>query len=264
MLVAQVPKSKLFGAVTTGRNIIIYVVVRMTKIYFYYFYNCIRSGFYYMNNIQILDEILLSDNVKEKFFYYYEGDFKDYLDKILPQIRLSIFTPQCHPMHIYGVFGHILKSIEQINILSKGYDKNTRKILAYTMLFHDLGKPKCHIKRKLNGELVDSFYGHNKESAEIARQTLSLFCFDKTQIDIIVSLVLEHDFIINLEKNNSQKELTKVIKSEIAKLNKIGDGRELFNYLLLVVRADNMAKNIALTQKSLKLIDKIKKMSQSI
>ena len=46
----------------------------------------------------------------------------------------------------------------------------------------------------------------------------------------------------------------------IDELNQIGDGEQLFCYLCLVGRADNLAQNPEMTQQSLELLDKIEDM----
>ena len=48
-----------------------------------------------------------------------------------------------------------------------------------------------------------------------------------------------------------------VIEEEIAKLNNVGDGAKLMRYLAMVGRADNLAQNPAMTDMSLRLLDKI-------
>ena len=97
---------------------------------------------------KILDEILLSENVVEQFYKHYENnDFKKWIMGILPEIEDCIELKQDNPWHIYNCWEHILHAVENINKLDINFDYKTRRILAYTMLFHDIGKPSCHIRR---------------------------------------------------------------------------------------------------------------------
>lgn len=210
-----------------------------------------------------LDSIILSDNVVDEFYHNYNNNsqFQTLIDTNISDIKRCQEQKQNNPWHKYNVLGHILHSIEEMNKLTKNMNEDERRILAYTMLFHDIGKPDTHVVREKNGVKIDSFFNHNKQSVKIANTLLSDLNFNEKEKNIILSLIYKHDIFmfITIDKttNPYHKQLTKeVIDEEINDLNKVGDGHQLLNWLLLVGRADNYAQNEKMTQKSLLLLDK--------
>lgn len=207
------------------------------------------------------DEIICGDNVVKKFYTRFSDvNFKTWLGNFFPNILKCEKQQQNNPWHKYNVLGHILHSVEQMNKLSKNLPCEDRKMLSYVMLFHDIGKPDKHITRIKEGKMIDSFFDHNIRSAEIAKEYLPKFGFDKSQTAIIEKLVFKHDifmFIKPFKSNNPHwRVLDKsLIKEEIDDLNSVGDGKKLLKYLLLVGKADNLAQNETMTAQSLELLE---------
>lgn len=224
-----------------------------------------------MNNFEKLDEILTSENVKDKFYeaYNFNTNFKSWLLNIIPQVEDCKNQEQRNPWHKYNVLDHILYSVQAVNNLSKNQTNSNKRLLSYAMFFHDLGKPKCHITRIKDGETIDSFYYHNIESARIVKETAELFGFSSIDAKKLEVLVLKHDIFMNLSleptNNPYLKQLTpEIIQEELSNLKEYGDGIELLNLLLIMGRADNSAQNEKLTASSFKLLDKFKKMLDSL
>lgn len=215
--------------------------------------------------LQTLDDILMSDNVVEKFFVYYsKPEFKKWLLDILPEIEHCKIQKQDNPWHIYDCLNHILHSVENINMQTKHLPFNIRRLLAYVMFYHDIGKPACHIHRysKLYGRKVDSFFGHNVKSEEIAKRTLKYFDFDKEEISVMLKLINKHDifmFITMYDDGNTYHKVlsNQLILEEIDDLNSVGNGKELLLFLIMIGRADNLSQNPKMTKLSLELLDKM-------
>lgn len=220
--------------------------------------------------IELLDKILLSDNVKDEFYKNYNNkEFKTWLLSILPEIEDCKNQKQDNPWHIYNCLDHILHSVESINRLDKDYDSVTRRELAYTMFLHDIGKPKCYIRRysKLYGREVDSFFNHNLESEKIARRVLPQFNFNEKEQQVISLLIKNHDIFMFIKLSNDgnkyHKLLTTVLlENYIKEFSVAGDGREIMEYLLMVGRADSSAQNPKMTKGSFKLLDTMGEMLQ--
>ena len=213
-----------------------------------------------MTNLELLDEILLSDNIVEKFYFEYDvnEEFKTWLDTTIPDIRKCEEREQNNPWHIYNVLGHILYSVEGINKLSKDYDYETRRLLAYTMFFHDIGKPDTCVFRKNK----DTFYGHNKRSCEIIEPILPELGFTQKECKQILALVDKHDAFIPV--TNGQIKLdNKFLDKQVDYFAKFGDGRELMGYLIMVSKSDNYAQNPEMTQESLKVLEQASNLLKS-
>ena len=221
--------------------------------------------------LELLDKVILSKNVVEEFYneYKHNDKFRKWLDENIPEIRKCEEQRQDNPWHKYNVLGHILHSVEAMNSMTNGLNYNERKMLAYTMLFHDIGKPDSHIRRRKNGRWQDSFFNHNLKSEEIAKRVLPKLNFNENECKIIEKLVLKHDIFmfIKLEKTDNPywKQLSNdVIEEEIDDLNLVGDGFKLMKYLIWVGRSDNLAQNEKMTGESLKMLEKFEEMLEKL
>ena len=217
-----------------------------------------------MNNMELLDNILLGEDVVNSFYNHWKNnaDFKNWIDKILPEVELCENQQQNNPWHKYNVLGHILHSVEAMNFQSKDLPLDSRRLLAYTMFMHDIAKPLHHLTRMKKGELIDSFFNHNIGSEKIARRVLPQLGFDEKHTDVICKLVLKHDIFMFIKpyptENPNWKVLSpQLIQEEINDLNSVGNGHTLMQYLVMVGRADNLAQNEKMTSESLKLLDMI-------
>lgn len=220
-----------------------------------------------MERIKQLDKILLNDTVVKEFYQAYQNqEFKNWLLSILPEVEDCNKQQQDNPWHIYNCLDHILHSVEEINKQTKDLDDTTRRMLAYVMFYHDIGKPACYSRRygKMYGREVDSFFHHNEKSAEIAKRTLSSFGFTKEQVKAMVMLVEKHDIFMFIRLEASKNAFHKVLSEELVcdevhDLDQVGDGLTLMNYLVKVGRADSKSQNPAMTASSLELLDATEK-----
>ena len=210
-----------------------------------------------------LNDILLSNNVVEQFHNeYVKGDFRNWLLGVLPEVEDCKNLKQDNPWHVYNCLDHILHSVEAINKQTVDLDNGTKRMLAYTMFLHDIGKPQCHIRRysKLYDREVDSFFNHNKAGVKIADRVLDDFEFNKTESSIIKKLIDMHDIFmfvtLEQDENPHHQVLTnKYIDTQIEELNSVGNGENLLKYLIMIGRADNLAQNPVMTGDSLHLLD---------
>jgi tRNA nucleotidyltransferase (CCA-adding enzyme) len=201
--------------------------------------------------IKILDDVILSDNVVENFYKAYNNEFKKWIDETIPDIKKCMEREQNNPWHIYNVFDHILHSVEAINKMSKNLDYKERRLLAYTMLFHDIGKPDTCVFRKNK----DTFYNHNVRSCQIIENLLPKLGFTDKESKEILALVFKHDAFIPV--TNGQVKLDeKFINRQKEYFSKYGDSDKLMKYLVLVSKSDNYAQNPQMTGESLRILEK--------
>lgn len=218
--------------------------------------------------IETLDKILMSEDPVNEFYKFYNQDaFRNWLLGILPEVQKCKQLAQDNPWHVHNCLDHILYSVKEINKLTKSLSDPVRRMLAYTMLLHDIGKPACFLRRysKLYKREVDSFFNHNYESKKIAARVLPQFGFSKEEQKTIEKLIEMHDIFmfIRLEDdgNKFHHVLTpQYLDSEIAKLSEVGDGKVLMKYLVMVGTADNKAQNPNMTKESLHLLNVINNM----
>ncbi len=220
--------------------------------------------------IEKLDEILLSENVVKNFYESLKDKkFKNWILQILPEVEDCKNLNQDNPWHIYNCLDHILHSVEEINRMSQDLSKETRRLLAYTMFFHDIGKPSCHLRRysKKYGREIDSFFNHNIASKKIAGRVAKSFGFSKKEQAQIEMLIELHDIFMFItlhdDGNRFHHVLTpEYLNSEISKLDAVGDGKSLMKLLVMVGIADNKAQNPQMTKSSLHTLDVINEMLQ--
>lgn len=102
------------------------------------------------------------------------------LEIVLPELIASIGFNQKNPYHEKDIYNHILCVV----------DKTPKKLhLRLAGLFHDIAKPDCF---SLDEEGIGHFYGHDKLSANIARQVLRRWNSPKKLVDKVAILVENH------------------------------------------------------------------------
>ena len=163
-------------------------------------------------------------------------EFRDVIEVFIPEITAMFEFNQNTPYHCYDVWEHTLHSVEMIE---------PEVDLRFTMLFHDIGKPKVYSEEILeNGNTLGHFYAHAKYSEEIAAKILNRLKSDNRLLHDVRNLVRMHGDQIPLSKSGIKR-----------KLNKIGV--ELFRKLLKVKRADVLAQSPGLADERIKALKDI-------
>ena len=145
---------------------------------------------------------------------------------------------QNNSYHKYGVFKHILYTIEYVGSKDLPIGDWQRKILKWTMFLHDIGKPYVKI---INDDKTDSFFGHDDKSVELATGILDRFSFTEEEKKIILTLIKYHDRYLNEGE---------VIFDNLQFLaSELNDNKELFFLLIDVKEADAKAKSIEVYNK---------------
>lgn len=151
-------------------------------------------------------------------------EYSDVICVFIPETEKCIGFEQINRHHIYDVYTHSLKALEQ--------SKNDLYI-RLALLLHDIGKPLvAHFDEK--GE--QHYYSHPKKSAELTEKILTRLRFDNDTKDKVVTLVKMHDSPIMLDEEDvpSKKRLKRIL-SQI--------GEELTRDLIEVKRCDNSSQN---------------------
>jgi len=108
-------------------------------------------------------------------------DFPEVITQILPELAPAVGFDQKNPHHLYDVYTHSVKAMEQVS---------PRPALRLAALLHDVGKPAVF---SLDQQGVGHFYGHSKVSAALADRALERLRLDKATRERAVTLVSRHD-----------------------------------------------------------------------
>ena len=207
----------------------------------------------YSNNTEMLTklytDILEDDNVvyiltRISQNPIFTSHFPEFFEKNLNGESV-INCQQNSKYHRFGVFKHILYTIENVGKESLKYSAHDLKILKWTMLLHDIGKPWA---KTINSEGFDSFAGHDDISVQLADNILNRFDFDENDKRIILNLIKYHDRYLN------EGELTYQNLSFLAQ--ELEDKKDLFNLLIEVKLADNKAKSVDVYNKFMTVVGK--------
>lgn len=213
----------------------------------------IANLFMYSDNPEMLTKeytkILLDDNVmyiltrisqnlifKKHFPEFYQKN--KYGESVLNCQQNTIY-------HRYGVFKHILCTVENVGKDSLKFNAHELKILKWAMLLHDIGKP---MSKMINGSGTDSFAGHDELSVTMASNILNRFYFTDVEKKIILTLIKYHDKYLN------EGDLTYENLSFLAK--ELDNKKDLFYMLVEVKCADNKAKSIDVYNKFINVQNK--------
>lgn len=135
--------------------------------------------------------------------------------------------------HKYGVFKHILATVESVANNQVPIGDWQKRILKWTMFLHDIGKPYV---KTIAEDGTESFAGHDDKSVELAVEILDRFDFEEDDKRIILTLIKYHDRFLN--EGEITNDNMKFLASEL------DNDKDLFYMLLDVKTADARAKNI--------------------
>ncbi len=138
-------------------------------------------------------KILCGNNVG-----YVLKNYSDVIKVFIPEIESTIGFDQQNDYHIYDVWNHTIKVVENIR---------NEKILRWSAFLHDLGKPDCF---SIDENNVGHFYSHEKKSEKMASEILNRLKFDNNTKYIIKKLVLNHQKEILLNKKSVKRQLNKL------------------------------------------------------
>jgi len=151
--------------------------------------------------------------------------------EFLPEFDACMQTEQKHPHHCFNVGEHILHSMKAIE---------ADKILRLTMLFHDIAKPLTKTVNEKTGN--DSFKGHSKKGADIARVVMRRLKFDNDTIDKVYRLVLYHDYDIDMNPDFDHLGEIKIKDKYVRRaINRIGE--DLYPLYIKIHAADVAAQS---------------------
>ena len=158
---------------------------------------------------------------------------------ILPEFDRCMETAQNNPHHKYSVGEHTIVSIG---------NARPDRILRYTMLMHDMGKPSC---KTTDEQGIDHFYGHQEVSAQMANDILRRLKSDNETRRSVSKLVRYHDLTCGLTGKSVRKAISLI-------------GEDLFPLYLEVKDADTRAQSDFRFQEKMDYLDEVRLLYRKI
>ena len=144
-------------------------------------------------------------------------EYPDILGVVLPEILPCVGFDQRNPHHCYDVWEHTAYAVGAVP---------PTRVLRWTMLLHDLGKPNCFTQ---DAEGVGHFYGHTSLSAELAEDVMRRLHFEHTLAQGVRTQLACFDEMFPPERTAVHRLMARY-------------GREVVGNLLQTKLADNAAK----------------------
>jgi len=154
------------------------------------------------------------------------------LRQILPEL-LEGFRKKQNKYHLYTIFRHIMETVDRVE---------PEPVLRLAALLHDIAKPR--VRRRIRGEF--RFFGHEKESAVLAREIMERLRFSNDMIKQVTDLIGLH--MIGYDRKWSDGAVRRLIRRA---------GPENVDRLLSFRKADLMAHG--LIDEKLDLLDELEK-----
>lgn len=140
---------------------------------------------------QELTKLLLGENPSGVL-----REFSEILGEVLPEILPSVGFWQHNPHHYLDVWEHTLAALHKSQL---------DKIVRWTLLLHDLGKPEAFY---LDEKGIGHFGGHPDRSAELAEAILRRLHVDNDTRERICLLVKYHDDDLPASRKNARRLLS--------------------------------------------------------
>lgn len=141
------------------------------------------------------------------------------LKQVLPELCEGYLKRQ-NAYHRYTIYKHIMETIDQVQ---------PKPVLRLTALLHDIAKPR--VREKVRGEW--RFLGHEKASAELAREIMERLRFSKAIMGRVTNLITHH--MIWYDSGWSDGAVRRLIRRV---------GSESIDHLLIFRRADILAHGL--------------------
>lgn len=164
--------------------------------------------------------------------------YPDILGQVIPELLPMVGFDQHSRYHCFDLLGHTARAVDGVPPVLP---------LRLAALLHDVGKPPCF---SLDADGQGHFYGHARQSADMARDILTRLRFPKSVCQRTETLVHYHDSVI--------EEDPRLVKRWLNRL-----GEEAFFDLLCLQRGDTGALAPAYRDRTTRL-DRLETLARDI
>lgn len=167
--------------------------------------------------------------------------YTDVLGVVLPEILPMVGFDQRNPHHLYPVFEHTVRVLEQIP---------AEPALRLAALYHDTGKPHSFT---VDADGIGHFYGHPKISTALIEQRCLALRLPSALREEVVFLVRVHDVPIGRELKNVRRRLAQYGEARLRrvlmfkKADGVGRGTHK-DYIGLFQRLETMLNQVLAQQ----------------
>jgi tRNA nucleotidyltransferase (CCA-adding enzyme) len=156
-----------------------------------------------------------------------------------PEFNEMMECPQVNKHHMYSVGEHTIVSMELAP---------ADKVVRLAMMLHDIAKPVC---KTTDEKGQNHFKTHPVKGAEMAREVMRRLKFDNETTDRVCNLVKNHDDRPEINERNIRRMIIRV-------------GKDNFDDLLQVKRADCLAQSMYHREEKLDYIQRLKEAYEAI
>ena len=146
-------------------------------------------------------------------------DYREVFAQFIPELSECFDVRQNNPHHMYDVYTHICKSVDNIP---------PDETLRLTMLFHDIGKPRC---KTTDEKGIDHFKMHPIVGAKMAEDILLRLKADNHTRELVCEYIREHDNRLAENKRSVGRFISK-------------HSFDFFDNYILIRRADTLAQSL--------------------
>jgi len=154
---------------------------------------------------------------------------------ILPEFDEMMGVEQNNPHHMYSVGEHTLHALDNVP---------AKKNLRIAILLHDSGKPETE---SIDDDGISHFYNHAEVSERKVNEVLRRLKFDNDTLNNVKRLVKWHDYRFSLTPKSMRRSINRI-------------GSDIFEDLLLVMKADVLAQSSYLQKEKLEDLVRIQEM----
>lgn len=141
-------------------------------------------------------------------------EHRDVIARFIPEIRPMFGLDQENPFHLYDVWMHTVRAVENVKPWPEGEGPENEKILKLAAFFHDIGKPPCKVVDRGWGH----FYHHEHVGSDMTNEIMRRLRSDNETRKTVAGLVKKHGIVFNPNGKQARRLLSKMGETDVRRL----------------------------------------------